>query len=271
MMVEDVAVDRVRADLPASQTPGPHGRLIVNLMIEKGANHFNSGLYYACKGGHKEIVNLMMEKGADDFNWGLNGACLGGPKNTKVFVGAEIDAYASTRGHEEIVNLMIEKGANHFNNGLYYACEGGPKNIKVFVGAEVDAYASTRGHIEIINLMIEKKADIDFVRLKKFTAKNLLYAIIYSNMIIHNEKMISINDAIPHLFNENINEDSLGLLKDYEKEQLWKPSRHDMFTNEYKNRIYYFMVSIKKYSKEQLKQGIPKPLLWIIINMIIKK
>ena len=39
---------------------------IIRLMIEKGANNWNNGLYYACKGGHMEIVKLMIERGADN-------------------------------------------------------------------------------------------------------------------------------------------------------------------------------------------------------------
>ena len=62
---------------------------IVNMMIKKGANYWNQGLYGACKGGDKELVNIIIERGADDWNEGLYGACRG--------------------GHKEIANLMIEK------------------------------------------------------------------------------------------------------------------------------------------------------------------
>jgi len=35
-------------------------------MIEKGATHWNRGLYGACLEGHRRVVELMIEKGADD-------------------------------------------------------------------------------------------------------------------------------------------------------------------------------------------------------------
>ncbi len=39
---------------------------IVKLMIEHGANDWNTGLYDACQGGHIEIVKLMIEHGANN-------------------------------------------------------------------------------------------------------------------------------------------------------------------------------------------------------------
>ena len=66
---------------------------IVKLMIEKGANDWNDGMYSACQRGHMEVVKYMIEKGAKSWNDGIYGACLG--------------------GHGEIVKLMIEKGATH--------------------------------------------------------------------------------------------------------------------------------------------------------------
>ncbi len=71
--------------------------MVVQLMIEKGAEVWNWGLSGACKGGHMEIVKLMIEKGATDWNRGLYDACEG--------------------GHIEIVKLMIEKGATDVESG----------------------------------------------------------------------------------------------------------------------------------------------------------
>ena len=82
---------------------------IVELLIQKGANHWNWGLYGACKGGNIKIVHLMISKGADHWNFGLCEACSG--------------------GNIEIVYLMMEKGADDWNLGLFGACLGG--NIKI--------------------------------------------------------------------------------------------------------------------------------------------
>jgi ankyrin repeat protein len=116
---------------------------IVNLMIEKGANGWDEGLCGACQGGQLEMVNLMIEKGADDWNMGLYSACNGGhfaygnPFCAKGTKRALLEANArSTR--LEIANLMIKKGANDWNFGLRHACKN--------------------GHLEIVNLMIEKGA-----------------------------------------------------------------------------------------------------------------
>ncbi len=50
---------------------------IVELMIEKGANHFNMATALASKGGHVNVVRLMIEKyNADDFNWVMRSAAM---------------------------------------------------------------------------------------------------------------------------------------------------------------------------------------------------
>ena len=64
---------------------------IVRLMIKKGANDWDSGLYGACFSCNMKIVKLMIRRGADDWDWGLANACR--------------------FGNMRIVKLMIEKGA----------------------------------------------------------------------------------------------------------------------------------------------------------------
>ena len=44
---------------------------IVSMMIEKGADDWDPGLYRECYRGHKEIVLMMIEKGANGLNEGL--------------------------------------------------------------------------------------------------------------------------------------------------------------------------------------------------------
>jgi len=92
---------------------------IVKLMIEKGANDFNSGMACSADEGHMEMVKLMIEKGAYNFNNSMRSAAI--------------------EGHMEIVKLMIEKGANNFNGGAKMAAIG--------------------ENMEIVKLMIEKGAD----------------------------------------------------------------------------------------------------------------
>ena len=65
---------------------------LAELMITKGAKHWNDGLRAGCEEGHLEIVELMITKGASDYNSGLNNACF--------------------RGHKDLVKLMILQGAN---------------------------------------------------------------------------------------------------------------------------------------------------------------
>ena len=110
-------------------------------------NHmWDSGLYYACQNGHKEIINLMIANGAADWNNALYGACQS--------------------QHIKLVNLMIANGANDWNRGLYYACKTGNKEIielMLVKGAnnwnEGLKTACYYGHKEIAELMIVKGAN----------------------------------------------------------------------------------------------------------------
>ena len=77
---------------------------IIKLMIEKGADDWNSGLIGACEGGHIDIVKFMIEKGSSDWSAGLGYACW--------------------CGHIDIVRLMIEK-----DDG-YYGCWNCNKSIE---------------------------------------------------------------------------------------------------------------------------------------------
>lgn len=174
----------------------------------------------------------MIKKGANKYDWALHWACM--------------------RGHINIINLLIDKGVNNFNKGFIGACNGGQSDA--------------------INLMISKGALIDYNYMKKFNISNLLYTIMYSSKIHHGDTNISINTALSLILNEYPHKKIEELIEDFQKEHIWKPSseRHLVFPEEIKNRIKIFMTSINFYSNEQLKQKIPKPLLWMIINLFIK-
>tara|TARA_R110001599_G_scaffold322739_1_gene534055 strand:- start:1159 stop:1965 length:807 start_codon:yes stop_codon:yes gene_type:complete len=112
----------------ASAAKGGH-RDIVQLMLDKGAQNFDRAMADAAEGGHIDIVQLMLDKGADDFNWAMS--------------------YATFRGHIDIVRLMLDKGANDFNLTM--------------------TYAAKRGHIDIVQLMLDKGAN-DFNLAMKYAA-----------------------------------------------------------------------------------------------------
>ncbi len=116
----------------------------IRKMIEIGLD-WDSGLYYACKGGHIEIIKLMIKKGATRLDRGLYGACEG--------------------GHLDIVKLMIEKGAHNWNWGLVYACRGGYIDIvKLMIKKGTIVWnwgfedACEYGHMDICKFLIEKGA-----------------------------------------------------------------------------------------------------------------
>ena len=119
---------------------------LVKLLISRGANDWDSGLYRACRGGHLALAKFLIIKGTEnpvyydgelaegnlDFIFGLRGACQGGQLELAYLMIAHGDDdwdnnlhYACLGGLRELVNLAITKGANEWNSGLSGACEGG--------------------------------------------------------------------------------------------------------------------------------------------------
>ena len=86
---------------------------LAQLMIDHGANDWNSALYHSCEGGSHKVVDLLIRKGADNWNNGLWGACAG--------------------GHKELVEAMIARGANCFDHPFITACAGGHLEVAQFM------------------------------------------------------------------------------------------------------------------------------------------
>ena len=112
---------------------------VANLMISKGANNLDDPLYFACsRAGNLDMINFLISKGASNWNWGLFGACKA--------------------GHLNVVNLMLFKGADKLDSGLQYACESGS-------GGSI-------AHLRVIILLISKGAKI-WDCLKTYDIKSL--------------------------------------------------------------------------------------------------
>jgi len=80
---------------------------IVVLLINHGADDFNTGLTTCCIRGNMKIIQFLIEKADENypFNWnlGLNYACYS--------------------NNIEIVQLMIDKGANNLKDCLAFSNE----------------------------------------------------------------------------------------------------------------------------------------------------
>jgi hypothetical protein len=75
-------------------------------------------LYYASRGGHRDLVDLFIAKGANNWNWALGGASEG--------------------GHRDLVDLFIAKGANDFAWALQAASLGGHQDLIEFFKAKLN-------------------------------------------------------------------------------------------------------------------------------------
>ena len=61
----------------------------VKIAISKGASDWKWGMYFAAKGGHKDLVKFFIEKGASDWNRGM--------------------FYAAKEGHKDLVEFFLSK------------------------------------------------------------------------------------------------------------------------------------------------------------------
>ena len=68
------------------------------LMLDKGADTYNSAMAQAASNGHMEIVTLMLNKGAKAYNWAM-------------LLAAEGDQY-------EMVQFFLEKGADNHDESI---------------------------------------------------------------------------------------------------------------------------------------------------------
>ena len=135
-------------------------RVIVELLIRKGANFWNTGFICACLGGHRDLVNMMMEKGGISPYEGLFYACREGHRELvefliqrratqwlwRLFCSYQEDdcwdegLYGACRGgHRDLVDLTIQNGADDWNMGLSGACEGGHPDL---VGSMIEKGAT---------------------------------------------------------------------------------------------------------------------------------
>jgi len=115
---------------------------LVDLFIDKGANLWNLGMYASARGGHKNLIDFFIDKGANNWNLGMNGAAGG--------------------GNEELIELFIEKGANGWNNGMINAAFGGHKAlIDFFISKGACDWngglraASQGGHKELVDFFMK--------------------------------------------------------------------------------------------------------------------
>ncbi|XP_035664093.1 death-associated protein kinase 1-like [Branchiostoma floridae] len=156
----------------------------------------DTGLHYACSGGHDKIVEQLIKNGTDlnvtngDGNTGLHYACGGGHYNVVELLiknGADLNVtnkgrdtglhYACKGGHYKVVELLIKNGADltvtnkNGDTGLHKACEGDhDKVVELLIKNGVNLnmtnvngdtglyYACAGGHDKVVELLIKNGA-----------------------------------------------------------------------------------------------------------------
>jgi ankyrin repeat protein len=199
--LEDIEVDQKD---PMGRTPlyiaaEKGNNVVVQLLVDRGANVNANALSAASLGGHEAVVRLLVDKGADvNAQGGRHGNALytastGGHEavvRLLVDKGADVNAQgggydnalraASAGGHEEVVRLLVDKGADvnaqggRHGNALYAASTGGHEavvRLLVDEGADVNAQggrygnalyaASNGGHEAVVRLLVDKGADVN--------------------------------------------------------------------------------------------------------------
>ena len=133
-------------------------RDIVELMITKGANHWNGAIIEAARGGQKDMIVFLLAKRGKTKRRARekNRAAL----NLAMY-------HALYNGHIDVANFLIARGASDWNEAMVSAARTGRIDIVNFLIAKgannwnwdgVMAFAAGSGHIDIVELMITKGA-----------------------------------------------------------------------------------------------------------------
>ena len=59
------------------------------------------------------------------------------------------------------------------------------------------------------------------------------------------------------------------LLDDYEEGKLWSKERHKYFPSSLSQTVFNFLISLKLFTKNNITQIFPKPLLSVIIESVV--
>src|SRR3989344_3563372 len=108
---------------------------MIRILIQKGANDWNVGMYGAAENGNKRLVDYFIKKGADNWDDGLAFAMQCRGDNfplVKLFIrkGADINLglyHAAINEKGEYINFIIDMGVDDWNMGLYGAAACGNK------------------------------------------------------------------------------------------------------------------------------------------------
>lgn len=134
--------------------------------------NYDNCLYWACRGGHRELVDFFIIRGADDWDIGLRGACYGGYREIVelMITRGAVDWESGLRhacfgGQREIVKLMIAKGARNWNYAFEGACLGGHRDlVELMIARGVNCWdsgliaAHAGQHDEIVDFLIKRGA-----------------------------------------------------------------------------------------------------------------
>ena len=145
----------------------------VKIVVSKGFNDWNLGMYYVAQGGHKELVLFFIDKGANDWDLGMYGAAEGKNKElVDFFIEKGANNWnlglqgAARGGNKELVIFFIEKGANYWNCGMEGAALGGHKDlVDFFISKGATSWnwgmlnAAKGGYKELVDFFIEKGAN----------------------------------------------------------------------------------------------------------------
>ena len=267
---------------------------VAELMMKLGATTISIGFINACTGDHFDLAVILAKKMRISIYQSIslfNYACNHGKINLLEFLCKSTSVFMNLGKHN--FNEAF-KNANYLSNmdWINRASHVNVVNFLFKIGVDINWTHLTNLNIKNLIRVIVYSKDIE-------CSKLLSTPILYYTSIVTLKDVFITNKAksdIIYKYNkqlkrnpsntENLNffvflqqyayakfdKQKIELLTDYSNNMLWKPNyeRHESFPKKIRNQIYHLICSIQFVAKSSsLNMKIPKPLIWIIINMFL--
>ena len=268
---------------------------LIKFFIDNGATNLNDAFIKICENnsGNNNSIKLFIDNGVTNLNDGflvICQKCCVSIEQVQIFVNSGVtnlndgfmniflNKVISTTKIINIIDFFMHK--NVINKDIIKKITN--KNLPLCLRLE---YGIAIKLIDFCNLIITDlllvlcNNNIIIFESKKFSLKNIIEVILMDFSLIlitselHNKQFLTITEII-RIYSEVpekliTNTYKIELMQSYLDGQLWKPIRYNIFPLNIKERIFAFVLVVKRFSVDKLGCKIPKPLVHMIINFLV--